>query len=265
MRRLIATLLLVIISATLGFADSTAVSIEKYNGKDDLRIADSCYAARAERANGDKADKKNANLMIAKYRAALADSTLQEPATEGLVKSLYFSFRFVPFEKNKRKQKLDSLKVVSENAYRQFPKNKEIAHVYASTISMWGNERGALTSVKEGVASTVRDVATATENWQILGRAHFVLPYIPLVLSWPDKKLADKYLTMALQQNPKDLYNYYFLADLRFDQKRYADALDLIDRGLARGVRTSYFLEDKRGRWHLKELQKKINERLDKK
>ena len=99
----------------------------------------------------------------------------------------------------------------------------------------------------------------------MLGRAHFVLPYVPLILSWPDKKLADKYLNMALQKNPRDLYNYFFLAELRFDQKRYADALDLIDRGLSRGIRTNYFLEDKRGRWELKELQKKINAKLDKK
>ncbi len=250
MKKLVAILLML---AVWGFAN------------EDLRIADSCYAARAEKANGDKANAKNAKQMVDSYRRAMQDSSVQEKATTGLVKAMYFNFRFVPFDKSRRKAKLDSLKTESENAYRKYPKNKEIAHVYASAMSMWGNERGALTSVKEGVATTVRDVATATENWQILGRAHFVLPYIPLVLPWPDKKLADKYLTMALQQDPKDLYNYFFLAELRFDQKRYADALSLIDRGLSRGVRTSYFLEDKRGRWHLKELQKKINAKLDKK
>lgn len=232
---------------------------------EDLRIADSCYAARAERANGDKADKKNANLMIERYYKAMSDESVVEKATEGYVKSLYFSFRFVPIDKKHRMRKLDSLKVASEQAYKKYPKNKEIAHVYASSLSMWGNERGALASVKEGVANTVRDVATAAGNWQVLGRAHFVLPYVPLILPWPDKKEAEKYLTMALKQDPKDLYNYFFMAELRFDQKRYADALDIIDRGLARGVRTNFFLEDKRGRWQLKELQKKINEKLDKK
>jgi len=232
---------------------------------EDLRIADSCYAARAERAKGDKADPKNARLMIDHYLKAMSDSTVWERATEGYVKSLFFSFRFVHFETHQRKAKLDSLKAISETAYMQFPKNKEIAHVYASALSMWGNERGALTSVKDGVAAKVRDVATAAEDYQVLGRAHFVLPYVPLILSWPDKKLADKYLDMALQRDPKDIYNYYFMAELRFDQKRYADALNLIDRGLSRGVRTNYFLEDKRGRWQLKELQKKINAKLDKK
>jgi tetratricopeptide (TPR) repeat protein len=232
---------------------------------EDLRVADSCYAARAERAKGDKADAKNAKMMIEHYLKAMGDSSVWERATEGYVKSLFFSFRFVHFEKNQRKAKLDSLKAISETAYQQFPKNKEIAPVYASALSMWGNERGALTSVKDGVAAKVRDVATAAEDYQVLGRAHFVLPYVPLILSWPDKKLADKYLNMALQKNPRDLYNYFFLAELRFDQKRYADALDLIDRGLSRGIRTNYFLEDKRGRWELKELQKKINAKLDKK
>lgn len=280
MRGLFATFLFIVISVSLGFADSlnvastvtapaitdTAVTpIDTPHVNLDLQIADSCYAARAERANGDKADKKNAKLMIDKYIAAMADSLVLEAATEGYVKSLYFSFRFVPFEKKQRKQKLDSLKVISENAFHQFPNNHELAFIYLSAISMWGNERGALTSIKEGVATTVRDVATKTENWQVLGRAHYVLPYVPLILSWPDKKLCEKYLNMAMKQDPKDLYNYLFLAELRFDQKRYADALDLIERGLSRGVRTSYFLEDKRGRWHLKELQKKINAKLDKK
>ena len=232
---------------------------------EDLRVADSCYAARAENANGDKADKRNAELMTSKYRAAMKDPAVAEKATEGYVKSMFFTIRFAGIEKNSRMKTLDSMKMQAEDAYRKYPGNRQIAHAYASLLSMWGNERGALTSIKEGVANTVRDVATAAEDWQVLGRAHFVLPYVPLILSWPDKKLADKYLNMALKKDPKDIYNYFFLAELRFDQKRYADALDLIERGLSRGVRTSFFLEDKRGRWHLKELQKKIDAKLDKK
>lgn len=231
----------------------------------DLRFADSCYAKRAERAKGDKADAQNAKLMKEAYKRAMADSSVEEAATEGYVKSLYFSFRFVPFEKSKRAEHLDTLKNVSEKAYGKFPNNREIAHIYAASVSMWGAEKNPLAAVKDGVAAKVRDVATATKNYQVLGRAHQLLPYIPLVLSWPDKAEADKYLTMALKQDPKDLYNYFFLAELRVDQKRYDDAQELIDRGLARGVRTDFFLEDKRGRWHLKELQKQLNAKVKKK
>lgn len=228
-------------------------------------MADSCYAARAEQANGDRANVKNVKLMKELYLKAMQDSSVAERATQGYVKSFYFGFRFAHYDKNKRKINLDSLKQISEDAYAKYPKNKEISHIYASALSMWGAEKNPLTSVKEGVASKVRDVATATGDYQILGRAHQLLPYIPLVLSWPSKDSADHYLSLALKNDPKDLYNYFFLAELRFDQKRYADALDIINRGLSRGVRTNNFLEDKRGRWQLKELQKRINAKLDKK
>ena len=247
------TLLIVLICTLAVFAN------------EDLRFADSCYAARAERAKGDKADAHNAKLMIEAYQKALGDASVREEATEGYVKSLYFAFRFVSFDKSKRSRKLDSLKNISEDAFAQYPTNKVISHIYASAVSMWGADKNPLQAIKDGVANKVRDVATETEDYQVLGRAHQLLPYIPLVLTWPDKALADKYLTMALQQDPKDLYNYFFLAELRFEQKRYADALDLIERGLSRGIRTSYFMEDKRGRWQLKELKKKINAKLDKK
>ena len=225
----------------------------------DLHLADSCYAARALRANGDKADAKNAKIMKEAYLRAMEDSTVLEAATEGYVKTLYFCFRFVAFDEKDRQLHLDSLLDASKSAYEKFPDNREIAHVYASTLSMWGSERNTLSSLKEGVAGKVRDVATAAEDWQILGRAHFLLPYVPLILSWPDEKLADKYLTMALEKNRKDIYNYYFLADLRYDQKRYDDAMELIVQGLDEGVRPGYILEDKRARWHLKELWKIID------
>jgi len=228
------------------------------SANDYLHIADSCYAARALRANGDKADAKNARIMKEAYSKAMEDTTVLEKATEGYVNTLYFCFRFVAFEEKDRQIHLDSLLEASASAYKLFPNNKNIAHVYASTLSMWGSERNMISSLKEGVAEKVRDIATAAEDYQILGRTHFVLPYVPLLLSWPDSKLADKYLTLALQKNRKDIYNYYFLADLRYDQDRYDDAMELIVQGLDEGVRPGFILEDKRARWHLKELWKII-------
>ena len=40
---------------------------------EDLRFADSCYAARAERSVEDRADAENAKKMIAAYKRAQAD------------------------------------------------------------------------------------------------------------------------------------------------------------------------------------------------
>lgn len=252
MKNLTKALLLLLLAFATCFANS------------DLEFADSCYKARAERAVGDKADVKNANLMIKAYRKAMKDPEVAEKATEGYAKSLYFSFRFVPFDKNKRKQKLDSLKQQTEDAYNKYPKNKTIAYIYASSLSMWGAEKNPLAAIKDGFANKVKDVAEKSKNYQILGRAHQLLPYLPIILPWPDKSLAEKYLALALEQDPHDTYNYFFLAELRFDQKRYDEAQSLITKGLSIGARADYLLEDRRGRWHLKELQKKLNSKLGK-
>jgi tetratricopeptide (TPR) repeat protein len=143
-------------------------------------------------------------------------------------------------------------------ALKKYPNNIKISKLYLLTLSMWGAETNPFLAVKQGVAKRVRDLADSIQDYQILGRTHQVLPYIPIILSWPDKELAEKYLVKALELDSKDPYNYFFLSEIRFDQGLYDEAEKFIQAGLDLGVRTDFFLEDKRGRWHLKELQKKI-------
>ncbi|HPW94439.1 MAG TPA: hypothetical protein PLT31_04535 [Fibrobacteraceae bacterium] len=227
---------------------------------EDLRIGDSCYSLRAEKANGDKADTNNVKKMIQAYERAFAaaDTLIQEKAAEGLLKSYYFMLRFASPEKDKRKDVLNEVTLLSEKIHSLYPNNRNITKIYIVILSMWGAETNPLIAVKQGVAKKVRDLADSIQDYQILGRSHQILPYIPIILSWPDKKLAEKYLKMSLEQDSKDPYNYFFLSELRFDQGLYDEAEKIIQAGLDLGVRTDFFLEDKRGRWHLKELQKKV-------
>ena len=225
---------------------------------EDLKIGDSCYFSRAENAIDDKADLKNVHKMIQAYEKALKDSSVHEKATEGLLNSYYFMLRFASPEKEKRKELLKEVSLLAERMHAKYPNNIKISKLYLLTLSMWGAETNPFLAVKRGVAKRVRDLADSIQDYQILGRSHQVLPYIPIILSWPDKELAEKYLVKALELDSKDPYNYFFLSEIRFDQGLYDEAEKIIQAGLDLGVRTDFFLEDKRGRWHLKELQKKI-------
>ena len=153
-------------------------------------------------------------------------------------------------------------KKFGEEMHRKFPDNPKITSLYAQNLSLWANEYGAFQAVKEGAAAKVRDLSLEAKNYQFLGRAHQLLPYIPLFLNWPDKKLAEKYLLMAHEENPKDINTMLFLAELRLDQKRYDEALKYVSDALDRGVRTDFLVEDKRTRWKLKDLRKKIREKM---
>lgn len=226
-----------------------------------LSQADSCYALRAEKAKGDKANRKHIDNTIRLYRSVLEDSLVSEKAALGLMRSEYFRIRFATKNDKERDKFVASAKALGDTLHSRFPNNRELTSLYATIYSMWGASIGPLKAVKQGAAARVRDLADSAKDFQILGRTHQLLPYIPLILPWPDKELALKYLLKAVHEGPKDPYSYFFLAELYFDQSEYDKAEQVIQQGLDLGVRTDYFLEDKRGRWHLKELLKKVKKR----
>ncbi len=226
-----------------------------------LSFADSCYAHRADNAKGDKADRALIDSTIAAYQKVLKDTAYAERAALGLMRSEYFRIRFASKNEKEKIKLAEHAKLLGDTLHAQFPLNREITSIYATFFSMWSANIGPLKAVKQGAAARVRDLADSAGDYQILGRAHQLLPYIPIILPWPEKKLAYHYLHLSLEQKPEDLYTYWFLAELYTDDKEYEKAEALIQQGLARGVRTDYFLEDKRGRYHLKDLQKKIDKK----
>lgn len=235
-------------AAFLGFA----------HANDNLDRGDYWYANRARGAQGDQADRKIADSMTVAYRKALADSSVEEIAAEKLLQALYFKGRFAAPDPADRMQIHTEAKILGEKMHAKYPLNKSIMSFYALNLSLWGKEYGPLQAVREGVAGKVRDLGDSAKDFQILGRAHQLLPYVPFLLSWPDKKLADKYLKMALKQHPEDLYNFLFVAELYMDQGHYEQALKMIDCALAKGVRNDYILEDRRARWKLRLLRQEI-------
>lgn len=238
-----------------------AFSILEAGPTDVLKIADSCYAVRAEGAKGDKANRKHIDKTISLYRQVLKDSLLAEKAALGLMRSEYFRIRFATKNDNERDDLVAAAKELGDTLHAKFPKNNELTSLYATIFSMWGASIGPLKAVKQGAAARVRDLADSAGDYQILGRTHQLLPYIPLILPWPDKDLALKYLLRSVKERPKDPYTYYFLAELYYNQSEYEKAEAIIQKGLDLGVRTDFFLEDKRGRWYLKEMQKKVNKK----
>ncbi len=228
----------------------------------DLDRGNYWFENRALHSKNDRADSAVVEKMILAYKRALRDSAVEELAAERLLYAYYFKGCHVVFDHKARLKLFAESKKFGEEMHRKFPDNPKITSLYAQNLSLWANEYGAFQAVKEGAAAKVRDLSLEAKNYQFLGRAHQLLPYVPLFLNWPDKKLAEKYLLMAHEENPKDINTMLFLAELRLDQKRYDEALKYVNDALDRGVRTDFLVEDKRTRWKLKDLRKKIREKM---
>ncbi|MBP5246988.1 MAG: hypothetical protein J6Z31_03950 [Fibrobacter sp.] len=230
----------------------------------DLDEGEYWFKNRARNSKNDHADSLIVEKMIDAYKRALKDSAAEEKAAERLLYAYYFKGCYViDYHNHEARLKLfDESKSFGEAMHAKFPNNTEITSLYAQNLSLWSSEYGPLQAVKEGVARKIRDLSTEAKNWQFLGRAHQLLPYIPILLNWPDKDLADKFLTLAHKKDPADLNTSLFLAELRLDQNRYEEALKLVEDALSRGVRSNYTVEDKRSRWKLKDLKKRIREKM---
>lgn len=228
----------------------------------DLDSAEYWFRNRALHSKNDHADSVVVERAISFYKKALADSAAEERSAERLLYLFHFKGCYATENHEARLKLFAEAKTFGERMHAKFPKNKNISSYYAQNLSLWAREYGPFQAVKEGAAKKVRDLSTEAENWQFLGRAHQLLPYIPILLNWPDKELADKYLSLSHKQHPEEINTSLFLAELRFDQKRYGEALKLVEEALGRGVRESFVVEDKRTRWKLKDLRAKIRKKL---
>lgn len=235
-----------------------------------LKEGDRYYALRADGAKGDRAKRENILTAQALYHLALQDSNSTEAAAGRMLKAYYFHGCYAYVDASDRLRIHTEAVEFGARYHALYPRNPAIGYWYAVNLSLWAKERGPLQAVREGAAERIRRIAetmiSMTERnlvdqagaYQILGRMHQLLPRIPLILTWPDKKLAEAYLRKSITADPDDLTGYLFLGELLRDQGRHLEAAQLIYPALRHEPRSSDLLEDNRNLWKLKQLSKSL-------
>ena len=243
-----------------GFGPSLALTGEQWLSK-----GDAYYALRAQGAKGDLAEGLNAHNAVASYRLALADSKTEREASVRLMRSLYFIGCFTDMDDQGRLQAFTEAKDVGERMLAKHPLDADIAYWWSVNLALWAKESGPLAAIRSGFADKIRQVSelnlSSSPNpglasmYQVLGRLHHLLPRIPFLLSWPDKKLAEEYLQRAVQLDPANPANHLFLAEFYRDMGRNEDAYKAAKPCLTLAPRPEQELEDKRNLWKIRELE----------
>ncbi len=110
-------------------------------------------------------------------------------------------------------------------ALDSIPELQRGAEFYALLALMWARyaeiEGGIMAAEKikkySEISLKINPDHDKRDVYVVLGRLHFKTPNIPVVLSWPDKKLARKYLETALKFEPDSLIAKFFLADVLWE------------------------------------------------
>lgn len=240
-----------------------------------LEQGDQYFSRRAEGAQGDRAQAQPIITAISLYNLALTDSTIEPLAATKILKSYYFQGCYA-FQTPEERLEIHTRAVEFGKRYHaKYPNHPGIGYWYAVNLALWAKEKGPLKAIQEGVAEQIKNIAETalamsqmdlTDKagaYQILGRMHQLLPRIPLLLNWPDKKLAELFLRKSIEADSSDLTSHLFLAELLRDQGRHLEAARLVAPLLKRTPRPSEQLEDSRNLWKLQELSHSL--RLTKK
>ena len=205
--------------------------------------ADSLFELRDRDFNEEKllADSARINRAIALYKTAINDSICAEYKKDAiwkLLQALYFKGNFTTHNKSEKKEIFTEGIEIGEKYKDEFPQSVEV-HCWLGIIwGYWGEVHSALSAARKGVPKKVKYYAKKTielddkyldaGGYRMLGRLHFMVPKIPLLLSWPSKEKSQQFLEQAYQIAPDNLLNKLYLAEVLFSRDYKDRAFDLL-------------------------------------
>ena len=181
------------------------------------------YNKRAIGANGLLASNIHIDNSISLFEKQLENNfKVNEELIIYLLKSYYFKGEYSTTDSNLKKEIFDKGKLLGEEYINIYPGSAAIRYWYLVNLGSWAEVYGILKAAREGVADIMKEqseiIIDLDPNYKngggyfMLGAVHLKSPYIPFLLSWPDKDEALKYLQLAVDTKEANLVQKKYLA-----------------------------------------------------
>ena len=181
------------------------------------------YNKRAIGANGLLASNIHIDNSISLFEKQLENNfKVNEELIIYLLKSYYFKGEYSTTDSNLKKEIFDKGKLLAEEYINIYPGSAAIRYWYLVNLGSWAEVYGILKAAREGVADIMKEqseiIIDLDPNYKngggyfMLGAVHLKSPYIPFLLSWPDKDEALKYLQLAVDTKEANLVQKKYLA-----------------------------------------------------
>jgi tetratricopeptide (TPR) repeat protein len=236
------------------FIACLVLAFSSIKAQSDLQKGIDFFDKRAEKHEGLKVDSVNINKAIDSFHKALHVKADNERAYDYLLLSYYYKGAFVVRTKADQKQAYLKGKILGEEAIKKYPENKAILLWYIANFSKYGEANGIVASAKDGLADKIKMYSERLFEMdstfadgaphKLLGVINYKVPNIPLLISWPSKKVAEYHLKKALVVNPKSISNLYFYAEFLVEVKRHAEAKVILNKVINAKPRLDAIIED---------------------
>lgn len=249
---------------------SFLVTLLAYNvhaQESDMELAIDWYKKRYEGAVDLRAKNEPINRAIGLFEDVLKEDPKNEEAAVFLLKSIFHKGTFVCDNDKDRTNTYRKGKDLGEGFLVQFPNSSQIRFWYAVNLGKWAENKGIMAAAREGVIGKMKEqcefIISTDKTYEgcgamrALGECHLQAPYIPFVLTWPDKEEALKILEESVENSPEFPGNNVSYAKVLRKMGYKEKAFQILKRTITFQPRPDYLLEDKKEIKEAEELLKK--------
>ncbi|MGZ3885153.1 MAG: tetratricopeptide repeat protein [Bacteroidia bacterium] len=212
------------------------------------------FNKRHEKAKGLQADSTVINQCISAFEAEIKKGNVSEKCALYYLRSLNFKARFVlGSEKDKRKL-LDKAVPLTETYCQKFPLSAALLFENITSVGLRAELTGIMANATNGVVEKMHSTTlhvikldsmfAECTGFRVLGILNYKTPYVPLVMTWPDKKGALRLLEKALKHFPADIPNNFYYAEALLENKETTKARVYFNLVLKLKGRETEVLED---------------------
>lgn len=201
---------------------------------DELQVGISYFNARSENAKGLQANSINVDKAITIFDGMLKENKHVMVAGGYLMQCWNFKGRFVYISESEKKMAYSKTIDIGNELIKKYPKEGKIRFELVSAIALKAEINGVMKSLDDGVLNKMiyhSKMLMATDStyncgsgWKFDAGLNYKTPYIPLVITWPDKDKAVATMKHVISLYPADVGANFYYAEALFsnDQKKLA-------------------------------------------
>lgn len=235
---------------------------------DDLQAGIAYFNARAENAKGLQASSINVDKAMQIFDFHIKQNKNLLVAGGYYMQCLNFKGRFVCVNNRDKKIVYTRAIEIGNDLVKKFPKDGKIRFELISAIGLLAEINGVVKSIESGVIAKMQyhtKVLIETDSlynqgggWKVAAALHYKTPYIPMVITWPDKKKAIVIMKNALRHFPANVGCNFYLAEALYEDGQKSLAKVYFQLSIKYPSRKEFILEDE----YFKVKAKKYLEKL---
>ncbi len=223
--------------------------------KEHFKEGQAFFKLRAKGADDWRAKSKYIDSAIYHFKKSLNCTEYRQRSAYYYLRSLHFKGMYTSLPDEQRKRVYNEAKLLGEQLTEEYPEDVGIKLWYLASAGKWIQYYGIFRAAYDGLGPRIKancekivELDPLYENgigFRMLGLVYYMAPYIPVVLTWPDKEKGIALTQKSLSINPDNIGNLLFMGKMYYLDEQYEKAIYYLKKCRAQNPREDYLIMER--------------------